>query len=130
MTDKLEIEWLQAFDVTKKEHTRGQPRFLLMDGHRTHYSLRMIRYAEEDNIVMMSYPGHSTHFLQPLDVCLFARLQLAYKKVVAQYLKKTRSGRPGSLLEGFFAQARQEAYTEQNIKPSWRKAYNPDNAPN
>ena len=71
MTDKLAIEWLQAFDMATKEHAQGQPRFLLMDGHHTHYSLKMIRYAVENNIIMMSYPGHSTHLLQPLDVSLF-----------------------------------------------------------
>ena len=80
MTDKLAIGWLQAFDTVTKEHKRGQPRFLLMDSHCTHYSPKMIRYAVENNIIMMSYPGHSTHLLQPLDVRLFSQLQLAYKK--------------------------------------------------
>ena len=63
MNDKLAIEWLQAFDVATKGPARGQPRFLLMDGHRTHYSLKMIRYAMENNVIMMSYPGHSTYLL-------------------------------------------------------------------
>ena len=73
MTNNLAIEWLQAFDVATKELAQGQPRFLLMDGQRTHYSLKMTQYAVENNI-MMSYLGHSTHLLQPLDVCLFAPL--------------------------------------------------------
>ena len=42
MTDKLAIEWLQVFDMATKEHAQCQPRFLLMDGHRTHYSFKMI----------------------------------------------------------------------------------------
>ena len=73
MTNNLAIEWLQAFDVATKELAQGQPRFLLMDGQRTHYSLKMTQYAVENNI-MMSYLGHSTYLLQPLDVCLFAPL--------------------------------------------------------
>ena len=115
MTDKLAIEWLQAFDTVTKEHKRGQPRFLLMDSHCTHCSLKMIRYAVENNIIMMSYPGNSTHLLQPLDVCLFSSLQLAYKKAVAEHLK-TRTGVTWALCWRFFAQARREAYTVQTSK--------------
>ena len=63
-----------------------------MDGHQTHYSLKMMRYAVENNIIMMSYPCHSTHLLQPPDACLFAPLQLAYKKAVAEHFGKTRTG--------------------------------------
>ena len=89
--------------MATKERAQCQPRFLLMDGHRTHYSLKMIRYAVENNIIMMSYPGHSTHLLQPLDVCLFAPLQRAYSKAVAEHLKKTRTGVTRALFWGFFA---------------------------
>ena len=103
MTDNLAIEWLQAFDIAANEHAQGQPQFLLMDGHRTHYSLKMIRYAVENNIITMSYLGHSTQLLQPLDVCLFAPLQLANKKAVGEYLKKTRTGVTRALFLRSFA---------------------------
>ena len=131
VTDKLAIEWLHAFDIAAKERSQGQPRFLLMYGHRTHYSLNMIRYVVENNIIMMAYPRHSTHLLQPVDVCLFSPLQYAYSKAVAEYLKKTRTGVTRALFWRVFAQARREVYTVPNIKASWRKAgiipYNPDN---
>ena len=39
----------------------GAPRFLLLDSHRTHYSLQFIRYAVAQNVILVSYPGHSTH---------------------------------------------------------------------
>ena len=67
-------------------------------------------------LIVMSYPGHSTHLLQPLDVCLFAPLQLAYKKAVAEHLKKTRIGVTRALFWRVFAQARREAYTVQASK--------------
>ena len=89
MTDNLVIEWLQAFDKATKGRAWGQTWFLPMDGHRAHYSLKMVQYAAENNIIMMSYPGRSTHLLQPFDVCLFALLQRAYSKAVAEHLKKT-----------------------------------------
>ena len=82
----------------------------------------------------MSYPGHSTYLLQPLNVCLFLPLQRAYSKAVAEHLKKTHTGVTRALFGGFFTRARREAYTVQNIKVAWRKAgvvpYNPDNVLN
>ena len=76
-----------------------------MDSYCTHYSLKMIRYAVENNIIMMSYPGHSTLLLQLLDICLLSPLQLAYKKAVAEHLKKTRTGVTWPLCWRFFTQA-------------------------
>ena len=105
MTDKLAIERLQSFYTATKERAQGQPLFLLIDGHRTHYSLKMTRYAVENNTVMMSYPVHSTHHLQPLAVCLFAPLQHAYRKAVSEHLKKTRTGVTRALFWRFFAPA-------------------------
>ena len=120
MTDKLAIEWVQAFDMATKERARGQPRFLLMDNYRTHYSLKMIGYAVENNITMMSYPGNSTHLLQPLDVC-------AYGGAVAEHVKKTRTGVTRGLFGVFLLE-------HGEIKASWRKAgivpYNLDNVLN
>ena len=102
-----------------------------MGGHRTHYSLKMIRHAVGNNTIMMSYLRHSTQLLHPLDVCLFALLRHEYSKAVAEHLKKTRTGVTRALFWRGFARARREAYTVRNIKASWRKAgvveYNPDN---
>ena len=74
-----------------------------MDG--PHYSLKMIQYAAEDNIIMMSYPGHSTHLLQPLDICLLVQLQISYSKALAEHLKKTHIGATRALFWKVFAQA-------------------------
>ena len=77
ITENLALEWLHRFDTWTSIRAAGAPRFLLLDGHRTHYSLQFIRYAVAHGIILMSYPGHSTHLLQPLDVTLFAPLQSA-----------------------------------------------------
>ena len=62
-TDNLELEWLHRFDTWTSIRAAGAPRFLLLDGHHTHYSesLQFMRYVVAHNIVLMSFPGHSTH---------------------------------------------------------------------
>ena len=71
-----------------------------MDGHRTHHSPKMMRYAVEDNVITTSYPGRSTR-LRPLAVCLIELLQRAYSKTVAEHLK-TRTGVTRVLFWFFF----------------------------
>ena len=58
MADELTIEWLQAFVMATKQCACGQPwfKFLLMDGHYTHYSLKTMQYAVRNNIVLMYIP--------------------------------------------------------------------------
>ena len=92
ITNNLALEWLQRFDAWTSIRAAGAPRLLLLDGYRTHYSLQFIRYAVTQNIILMSYPGHSTHLLQPLDVALFAPLQSAYGAAVATHTRTTRTG--------------------------------------
>ncbi|KAJ8935097.1 hypothetical protein NQ314_012993, partial [Rhamnusium bicolor] len=40
---------------------------LLMDNHETHISLEAITYARENGIILLSFPPHCTHKMQPLD---------------------------------------------------------------
>ncbi|KAF8248260.1 hypothetical protein K440DRAFT_548654 [Wilcoxina mikolae CBS 423.85] len=78
----------------------------------------------------MSYPGHSTHLLQPLDVGLFAPLQNAYGEAVVQHMKETCTGVAKGTFWAFYCAAEAKAYTKSNIKSAWRATgivpYNPD----
>jgi len=101
-----------------------------LDGHRTHYSLPFVRYAVQNNILLFSYPGHSTHLLQPLDVVLFSPLQKAYGKAVHDHTRNTRRGVTKRLFWQFYKVAKKVAYTYVNIKAAWRATgihpFNPD----
>ena len=68
----------------------------------------------------MSYPGHSTHLLQPLNVGLFAPLQNAYGKAASDFICETRTGITKGAFWKFNRQAKESAYTKGNIKEAWR----------
>ncbi len=53
-------------------------RLLIVDDHENHNSQRFHRYCEEQKIVVLCMPSHSSHLLQPLDVGCFAPLKRAY----------------------------------------------------
>ena len=83
---------------------------LLLDGHRSYYNLRFHEYAW-NKIILVSYPGHSTHLLQPLDVGLFSPLQKAYGDAVAAHMKETRTGVAKGTFWAFYCAAQASAYT-------------------
>ena len=85
-TNELATRWLvDYFDAWTRDVADGQQRLLILDDHRTHYSIDFARYAVKNGITLLSYPRHTTHLLQPLDVGLFAPLQKAYGTVVYNY---------------------------------------------
>ncbi|KAG5864956.1 hypothetical protein JTB14_018718 [Gonioctena quinquepunctata] len=53
-----------------KKHTNSSPTnkiLLLMDYHETHVSLDTIMFAREHGIVLLSFPPHCSHKMQPLE---------------------------------------------------------------
>jgi hypothetical protein len=129
--DELALRCLRDyFDAWTKSRPNGEPRLLLLDGHRSHYSLKFVRYARHNNIILVSYPGHSTHLLQPLDLVLFHPLQKAYSDAVDEYTRTSRCGINKQDFWEFYSLAKEQAYTEENIASAWRAAgispFNPD----
>ena len=132
-TDEIGLHWLQKFDAQTRTELAAPPleyRLLILDGHRSHYNLRFCEYVWDNKVILLSYPGHSTHLLQPLNVGLFSPLQKAYGDAVAAHMKETRTGLTKGAFWGFYCAAQAKTYTPSNIKSAWRATgivpYNPD----
>jgi hypothetical protein len=65
-----------------KDKAGEQPHVLLMDGHNSHYSLELLQYAWENNIIILGYPPHCTHVLQGLDVVCFAKKKNEFREEI------------------------------------------------
>ena len=59
--NELTTWWLSYFDTWTRDAADGQQHLLILDSHRTHYSLDFIRYADQNKITLLSYPGYTTH---------------------------------------------------------------------
>jgi hypothetical protein len=57
-------------------------RLLIVNGHSSHASLEFIELAENNRVVVLCFPAHATHLLQPLDVVCFAQLKKKYSEVL------------------------------------------------
>jgi hypothetical protein len=73
------MAWLEGiFDRGTKDKARRRWRLLLLDGYGSHITMKFINYCLENKIFIMTYPPHSIHSLQPLDVGIFSPLSTFY----------------------------------------------------
>ena len=130
--DAFGLQWLtQVFDPATRQIAGRRKRLLLVDGHSSHINMAFINKCWDLNIILLVFPPHSTHRLQPLDVVLFQQLSTAYSnelnafqnKGLGQISMKKRHFLP------LFRSAWQTAFTEENIQRAFEKPgiwpYNP-----
>jgi hypothetical protein len=124
--DELGYLWLTGvFDRHTKEKATGglRWRLLYVDGHSSHLNMRFLDYCLDHRILVVAYPPHSTHRLQPLDVSLFNPLANYYSQNLNTWLYKSRGITRMSkrYFYELFWPAYQQAFTKANIESGWRK---------
>jgi hypothetical protein len=55
---------------------------LIIDGHKSHCSLKFQDYCKENKIIALCMLSHLSHLLQPLDVACFALLKRSYSNSI------------------------------------------------
>lgn len=62
-----------------------KPVIVFMDGRKSHLTLHLATFCKSNGIVLVALLPNATHFLQPLDVGVFAPLKSQWKKLVHQW---------------------------------------------
>jgi len=101
-----------------------------MDGHSSHYTLELLEYARDNNIVILGYPPHCTHVLQGLDVVCFAKMKEEFHKEIRKFEDlHFASVRKGDFA-GVFGHAFLRAFTPDSIRAAFEATgvhpFNPD----
>lgn len=92
------IVWFKRF-VEIANPSQDRPVLLLLDGHASHTkSIDLINLARENNVIMLTFPPHTTHRLQPLDITVMAPLSTYYEQEVRKWLF-THPGRVVTIYE-------------------------------
>ena len=85
---------------------------LLLDGHSSHYTPDMIRYAKEQGIIIFCLPHHTTHGYQPLDVAVFGPLKRNWLEACHNYMQKN----PGKVVTKYnFSSLLSQAWSKTMI---------------
>lgn len=87
ITTELFLGWFKKF-VTYTGATKENRVLLLVDGHATHTkSVDVIDEARANGVEILSFPPHTTHRLQPLDVAFMKPLSTYYDQAVTSWLR-------------------------------------------
>ena len=129
-TDReIALHWLKEVFHPQISRTQGVYRLLIVDGHDSHITIEFMEFCDQNKIVPLCLPPHSTHLLQPLDVGVFGPLGKAYKQLVSS---RSRYGAVNvSKVEflNLIQVARKQAMSTTNILSAWRGTglvpYNP-----
>jgi hypothetical protein len=119
-TNEIGLDWIKHFNQHTKASTKGVYRLLVLDGHESHHSSNFEDYCQENNIITLCMPPHSSHFLQPLDFGCFGPLKTSYGKQIEKMMRMqithiTKDDFFAAFLEAFNA-----SITKKNIQAGFK----------
>ncbi|XP_018357454.1 PREDICTED: uncharacterized protein LOC108757511 [Trachymyrmex cornetzi] len=85
MNEECFVSALQHF-MKYVNPTEENPMLILMDNHCTHVNVSVIEFARKNHIIILTFPPHCSHRLQPLDVAVFAPFKSRYKIVMNEWM--------------------------------------------
>ena len=74
-----------AFNPWLEEQNIIKPVIMFVDGHRTHLSMQISKFCEDNHIVLYLLPPNTTHMLQPADVGAFKPLKDFWRQEVIDF---------------------------------------------
>jgi hypothetical protein len=86
-TNVVSLDWIKHFDFHTVPRTKGKYRLLILDGHESYHSTEFELHCQQNNIITLYMPPHSSHLLQPLDVSCFRPLKRAYGRQVEDLMR-------------------------------------------
>lgn len=108
-----------------KKHTNSSPTnqlLLLLDNHEAHTSLAAVNFCRQNGIVLLTFPPHCTHRMQPLDVGLFGPFKTRCKVSFNDFMA-SNPGRQISIYDiaGLTAQPYSQSFNSENIIKAFEK---------
>ncbi|KAK3732062.1 hypothetical protein RRG08_026448 [Elysia crispata] len=94
------------------------PVLLLLDNHASHVPLAVINYCKENDIVLLSFPPHCSHELQPLDKTVYGPLKTFFNAAADKWMRNpSNAGKVMTIhnIPILIAEAFPKAFTPTNI---------------
>jgi hypothetical protein len=121
---QIAITWLQHFHESTWPISGYQKRLLLLDGHSSHVSIEFLKLAVDYQILVMVFPPHTTHRLQPLDISIFSPLAHYYSDALDEHIRQSKgfSSMTKRLFWSLFWPSWQKATRFEVVSSAWAKA--------
>lgn len=85
MTSELFLSVLNHF-AKHERPTKEQPKLIILDNHESHCSIDSLNFAKENGIVLLTFPPHCSHKMQPLDLTVFGPLKAKYNSACSDFM--------------------------------------------
>ncbi|CAP79192.1 Pc06g01990 [Penicillium rubens Wisconsin 54-1255] len=122
-SDEIGLRWLKKlFIPTTSSRTKGGYRLLILDGHGSHLTPKFDEICEENKIIPICMPPHSSHLLQPLDIGCFAVLKRSYGRMVEMKMRCGSNHIDKLDFLKAYPTARMEAFKSETVKNSFQSA--------
>jgi hypothetical protein len=119
-TDKIGLQWIRHFEKHTRSRTVGTKRLLILDNHGSHTTPEFRSYSEDNGIILLWMPPHSSHLLQPLDVSCFGPLKAAFSKQNQGLVRNHIFHVTKEDFIACFYQAFLTSFTQSNIQAGFR----------
>jgi hypothetical protein len=118
--DALGLEWIKHFHKHTKDRVVGTYRLLILDGHGSHSTPEFDAFCEENRIITLCMPPHTSHLLQPLDVGCFSPLKTAYGRLIADLARRQIFHVDKADFLAMYHQARASIFSEKTIQNAFK----------
>ena len=122
MQTDIFYRWVEWF-IKHIRCSKDKKALLILDGHATHVkSIKTIKLARENGLIVIALPPHCTHRLQVLDVSCMKPLSSNFSIEVQQWLRQN-AGAVVTIYEvaTLFKNAYQKSLTPENITNGFKK---------
>lgn len=94
----LFFKWLKEHFYPRKPPGKV---LLLLDGHTSHCnSIEMLEFCNSNDIILLCFPSHTTHYLQPLDRAFFKFLKSNFNNETNAWIRNNPSRKLGRIQFG------------------------------
>lgn len=121
ITSDIFFRWLEFCPELRRD-PNGKYKILLIDGHSSHRNVELIEFAIERRILLLYYPSHLTHILQPLDhIACFGAAKQTFRNEMEHAFMKGHSPSKILFFDTYF-EVRRVSYSDRTIACGFRKA--------
>lgn len=119
INSELFLRWMQKFIESLPP---ARPVLLVMDSHASHLSPEALQMAEDNRIILLTFPSHTTHVLQPLDVSVYRSLKVAWSSELDMQMRKNPGKIPSRYeFHGLFNPCYEKSFSPQIIRAGFQK---------
>lgn len=86
MQENTFFVFIQHF-IKHTKPTKESPVVLLLDNHSSHLSCKVLNLCKDKGVIMVSFPPHCSHKLQPLDLTVFGPFKKCCSAGISAWLK-------------------------------------------